>query len=288
MHLNTFINALFLFVLNVFFMAAGILLNAVVVISLWRSSQLRKKLCYFMILVLSIFDLAVVTITHPVLILWTVLWSMETFYEEIKITWEYISILLGTFSLFALLTLNMERYLALNYPFFHQTAITKGRIMLFLALLMIVVITLSPLFYFYGKTIGNILIAVALLLVLFMLIYLNYKMFTIVKAKREVDGIRPSCATTSSRKQRQKRKLDFKSISTCSLAVACFFICAFPQIIYSAKRVASEIREHDKDVLLFNIWSNTFIAMNSTFNCVIFFWRNSILRREGTKIAKCF
>jgi hypothetical protein len=43
---------------------------------------------------------------------------------------------------------------------------------------------------------------------------------------------------------------------------------------------------HDRQVLLFNIWSVTFLCMNSTFNCLIFFWRNSILRREGMKIAK--
>ena len=56
-------------------MVAGIFLNSVVIISLWRSSQLRKKLCYFMILVLSCFDLAVVTITHPLLIVSTIYFS---------------------------------------------------------------------------------------------------------------------------------------------------------------------------------------------------------------------
>jgi hypothetical protein len=28
--------------------------------------------------------------------------------------------------------------------------------------------------------------------------------------------------------------------------------------------------------------------LNSTFNCVIFFWRNSILRREGMKMVNTF
>jgi hypothetical protein len=38
----------------------------------------------------------------------------------------------------------------------------------------------------------------------------------------------------------------------------------------------------------FFLWSNTFISLNSTFNCVIFFWRNSILRREGMKTVNAF
>ena len=53
-------------------MIAGIFLNYVVIISLWRSSQLRKKPCYFMILVLSCYDVAVVTISHPFLIVSTI------------------------------------------------------------------------------------------------------------------------------------------------------------------------------------------------------------------------
>jgi hypothetical protein len=37
----------------------------------------------------------------------------------------------------------------------------------------------------------------------------------------------------------------------------------------------------ERQFLLFSLWSNTFVCLNSTFNCVIFFGRNSILRREG-------
>ena len=82
---NTFINTQFLFLLNVSFMVAGIFLNAVVIISLWRSSKLRKKLCYFLIFDLSCCDLAVVAIYHPVLILSTILWSMQIYYEDLEI-----------------------------------------------------------------------------------------------------------------------------------------------------------------------------------------------------------
>jgi hypothetical protein len=46
-------SVVFLCITNIIFMVAGIFLNSVVIISLWRLSQLRKKPCYFMILVLS-------------------------------------------------------------------------------------------------------------------------------------------------------------------------------------------------------------------------------------------
>ena len=73
-------------------MVAGIFLNSVVIISLWRSSQLRKQLCYFMILVLSCFDLAVVTITHPLLIVSTIYFSQEEINKIGKDTKYYISL----------------------------------------------------------------------------------------------------------------------------------------------------------------------------------------------------
>ena len=86
----------------------------------------------------------------------------------------------------------------------------------------------------------------------------------------------------------QKRILNLKNISTCFLAVVCFFVCSCPLIVYSILRLASGMPPYDRQVLLFNLWSNTFLSINSTFNCVIFFWRNSILRHEGIKIVKSF
>jgi hypothetical protein len=77
-----------------------------------------------------------------------------------------------------------------------------------------------------------------------------------------------------------------KTISTCSLAVACFFICFCPHIIYTALRLTSEMPLYDRQVVLFHLWIDTVASMNSTLNCLIFFWRNSILRLEGMNIVK--
>ena len=42
------------------------------------------------------------------------------------------------FSLFALLVMNFDRYLATSYPIFHRTSVTKGRLLTLLAILIIV------------------------------------------------------------------------------------------------------------------------------------------------------
>jgi hypothetical protein len=261
-------------------MVAGIFLNSVVIISLWRSSQLRKKLCYFMILVLSCFDLAVVAITHPFLIVSTIYFSQGESNEIIQATKKSIFSVVCASSMFALFTLNIERFLALTCPFFHQASVTKTRLLCFQAFWTVIVVGLSPLVYFNLETIVDTFACVFISSLLFLFIYSNYKIFIIAKSKRADEGVAPTTAMDGNRKT---RILNLKSISTCSLAVGCFFCCFSPYIIYSALRFA-----YKRQFLLFSLWSGTFMSLNSTFNCVIFFWRNSILRREGMKIVNAF
>ena len=269
-------------------MIAGIFLNSVVIISLRRSRQLRKKLCYFMILVLSCFDLAVVIVTHPLLIASTIYFSLQEVNEKYEDARLFISFVLYCFSMFALLTLNMERFLALTRPFLHQASVTKTRIVRFQAFWMVVsVIGLSSALYFNTKTIGNIVSLVTFFSLLSLFIYSNYKMFVIAKSKREDETVGPTTATSVDENRKQIIS-NLKNISTCSRAVGCFFLCSCPLIIYSVLRLTSETSFYDRQVFLFHLWSSTFLSINSTLNCLIFFWKNSILRHEGMKIVKSF
>ena len=231
MHPSTLIHAILLCFLNTFFMLIGIILNSAVIISLWRSSQLRKKMYCFTIFVLSCFDLGVVAIVQPLLMLSTILWSMQMYSAQIETTRICMDLLLVGSSMFALLTLNIERFLALTRPFFHQTAVTKGKLVLFLAIQIItgVALLLLGLFYLKAKIYFFVLIAVFLLLLLFILAFLNYKMLVIVKSKREDElRVAPARSETPENQERQKRrKRNFKNISTCCLAVGFFFLLLF-------------------------------------------------------------
>ena len=151
MHPSTLIYAILLCFLNTLFMVVGIILNSAVIISLWRSSQLRKKMCYFTIFVLSCFDLGVAAIVQPLLILSTILWSMQMYSAQIETTRICMGLLLLGSSTFAQLTLNIERFLALTRPFSHQAAVTKGKLTLFLALQIITGVALSLPWPFYSK-----------------------------------------------------------------------------------------------------------------------------------------
>lgn len=105
-------------------------------------------------------------------------------------------------------------------------------------------------------------------------------MFTIAKSKFRNSEALPT--TTTSR----KRTLDLKTISSCSLAIPCFFICSIPHITYPAFHFTSKTPFYDNQVVFFHLWVDTFVAMNSTFNCLIFFWKNLIMHRERMKVVK--
>ena len=289
MHPSHVINAIFLCLLNVSFLVAGFILNSVVIISLWRSSTLinKKNLCYFMILILSCSDLAVVAMVHPLLILSTIRWSLQMYKAEYETIRLYATIFLASFSMFALLTLNIERFLAITRPFFHQTMVSKGKLALFLAFQIIIADALTPLYY-GNRLYRYIKIPVVLLLFLLVFTLLNYKILVIAKAKRKEEfRVAPTglAKAGSQGTQNIKRKRNLKNISTCLLAVCCFFFCSLPAIGISIWVNISNPPTEDRQAILFDIWASTFFSMNSTFNSLIFFWKNSTLRREGMKIV---
>ena len=125
-----FINLIFIFAVNIFFFFSGICLNSLVILSFWKSAQLRKKLCYFMIMVLSCCDLLAVLTNNTLMALISIL--PLTGKLDVNARWPYISLrstrIFVEFSLFALLVMNFDRYLAAFYPIFHRTSVTKGRL----------------------------------------------------------------------------------------------------------------------------------------------------------------
>jgi hypothetical protein len=98
-----FINLIFIFALNVLFFFSGICLNSVVILSFWRSVQLQKKLCYFMIMVLSCCDLLVVSTNHPLTAIFTMLFLTEKW--DVYLGWRPFAQISQVFSLVFLYSL---------------------------------------------------------------------------------------------------------------------------------------------------------------------------------------
>ena len=274
-----FINLIFIFAVNVFFFFSGICLNSLVILSFWRSVNLRKKLCYFMIMVLSCCDLLAVLTNDPLMAFISMSWLTGEL--DVNARWPHISLswtntFLG-FSLFALLVMNFDRYLATSYPIFHRTSVTKGRLLTLLAILIIVEITLRVM------SVNDFVISyqVHLLIISILLIpamlFINYKLFLVVRKSSKNERISPD----------MKKTFSLKNISSCLLVVACLVVISIPGFLYIGLRINSPETTHTLDnANIAGIWAITISSMNCTFNCLIFYWKNKVLRTEGLKVLK--
>ena len=267
---------LLLCVLNIIFTFSGIILNALVIASFGKSSQLRKKSCHFMIMVLSCFDLVSVVTNNPGLLFYIIFWLMEKYDLLLKmgIYFSFTDKFYGS-SLLILFVMNLERYLGVFYPVFHHTSITRRRLLTLVAILFTFQIALSAI------SLNDSIISTTAHLVTFIVVifppfvFINFKLFKMSRNIRRQKAISP----------RNRAKVNLKSISTCLLAVACIAILSIPSIVY----IVFNIKPHDhiaSNAVLTYIWAGTVYSMNSTFNSLIFFWKNKILRTEGIKILK--
>ena len=274
-----FINLIFIFAVNVFFFFSGICLNSLVILSFWRSVQLRKKLCYFMIMVLSCCDLLAVLTNSPLMAFISM--SRLTGKLDVNTRWPHISLSLTNtflgFSLFALLVMNFDRYLATSYPIFHRTSVTKRRLLTLLAILIIVEITLTVM------SVNNLVISYQVyllilgILVIPAMLFINYKLFLVVRKSRKNKRISPDT----------KKTFSLKNISSCLLVVACVVVVSIPWCVYIGLRInSSETTNTLDNATLAWMWGITISLMNGTFNCLIFYWKNKVLRTEGLKALK--
>ena len=269
---SVYIQLIFLCVVNIIFTFPGIVSNTLVIASFWKSSQLRKKLCHFMILVLSCFDLVAVVTIYPGILLCLISWLREDYESLTKMrTYLYLASVFLGFSFLTLLVMNIERYLGTYYPIFHRTSVTRRRLLTVLAMFLIPPTTLIIV------SVDDLIISPSVCSIIFMVLFfpsftfVNFKLFTIARKVHRQRAISPE----------NNKAINLKSISTGLLAVTCFALLSIPSTFYAAFSV-SEKSTNSKELAF--IWGVTCAAMNCTLNSLIFFWRNKVLRAEGITI----
>ena len=276
MDYNVYVQLISMCVVNIIFTFSGIVLNTLVIASILKSSQLRKKLCHFMIMVLSCVDLASLVSNHPGVLLYLIFWLREDYYllPKIKMYLHFVNVFLG-FSLYALLVMNIERYLGAFHPIFHRTSVTRRRLLTLLAVLLIFQTTLYAMSTKDMVIFTTLFIIICIIIVFPPLVFINFKLFKISRQVCQGKATPPRNRTT----------ICLKSISTCLLAVACLVVMYIPSSLYIVFNVNTE-NKHSTNARLSRLWSITTFTMNCTFNSLVFFWKNKVLRTEGIKILK--
>jgi hypothetical protein len=200
---------------------------------------------------------------------------------DVNATWPHSSLkwtrTLFVFSLMALLVLNFDLYLATSYPFFHRTSVTKGRLSTLLAILIIVEVILKLI------SVNDFLISDQVHAVIFgilfipVMMFINYKLFLVVRKSRKNKAMPPDI----------KKTLSLKKISSSLLVVACLVVFSIPLGVYIGLTIHSRETTNTLDnANLAGLWTKTMSLMNGTFNCLIFYWKNKVLRTEGVRVLK--
>jgi large-conductance mechanosensitive channel len=277
------INQVLAIVFNGILIIPTILLNAVAIITIWKSSQLNRKPCYFIILVQSVTDLAVGLVSIPLFIFFLkrALGGYEKYCSETFLAFRLILLPVGL-STITLLALTLERYVAILHPYAYGSGVTKKRLVVFIGCCDAVefsVFTLSLM----NQRILEIYAVVKMTIVFLFIAFAYTKIFFVVR-KLSRSQRRPQDPSSDANLTRMKLFLrEIKQAKACLIVIICFSVLNF----LPATIAIPLIPMLDRFEMLATIaWVITLRVLNSSANSVIFFWTKTMLRKEAIKTLK--
>ncbi len=261
-----------------------ICLNFVTVLAYWKSSQLQRKMTNFLIFILSLNDFAVGLFVGP---LYVLLLAREMTLKTGTTVINYLN--LGSLLLFSgmsfetMIVMNCERYLGIVHPIFHKTKVTKERLLLCLMIIWLVGGAQILLLFYYGDVFMK-LKAFEVIFCMILLLYMYVKIYLTAQQSRN----------TSSRRYKnrvhQEETLHLKAkslIQNVKLAKSCFFVVMSSYVCFLPACIIIIIHSRNEVVYMAQMWSETFLLLNSSLNSVLFFWRNNGLRKEALILIGC-
>ena len=263
-----YINHVICFEFNILIMVSSTVLNTTTVLAYWKSSQLRKKTSYFLIMLLSFSDLGTVlgcSSMRSIILLRDMLG-----YERSSLTLPYIILMIVFFgmSYSILWVLIIERYLGIVHPLFHRNNVNKPaalKVIIVLWFIMAIVGFITVL----DPKIGKFVVGTTISLNLTGLIVIYVKIF--------LTGGRTVVGNTSQQKAFLRK---IKLAKSCLIAVGCGYVCLLPTAVMTFQPHSTFIK------FVWWSWAFNLLHANPTLNSVIFFWRNPILRKEAKLILR--
>ncbi|CAB4028718.1 histamine H2 receptor-like [Paramuricea clavata] len=271
------ITRIFAIVLNSILITPTILLNAIAIITILKSSQLKSKPCYFIILVQSAIDLVVGVLGIPLYLAFLIQGITGTSNCVGAFLAKYSPVLPIGISTITLSAMTMERYIAILHPYAYSTEVTKKRILVYVgsgAVVTIFAIVLSFRIQFAIMMFGALLVPLVFVFTAF-----AYTRIYLVVRKLNRAQNKPSNVEEVNLTRKKLFLREIKQAKSCFIVVMCFFILSFlPAIVFTSNRNTDE-----SEFLVNNVWVYTIAMSNSSVNSAIFFWTKTMLRKEAKK-----
>ena len=293
------INSIFGCVVNILLAVVGTFLNALVICVFWKTPKLRLKVSYFMIMVLSTIDLSVSIIVHPLHVLNSIAEITGTAKCGYKMTYQTSAVIFSGASFLTFFVMNCERFLSIVHPFFHLNHVTKRRCLFMSSPIWIITIVtgIAPVF---ALDIQH-FITVLALIVIVGTFYIYVCIFMKARQRRtsrdrsisagtdELDFNHESSRGTTEAIHSKKTVSFLHDLQLAKMYLFVVLSSIFLNLPNSI--VLAMFTDRVKTVngvVQVKIWTVTLVAMNSTMNCIIFFWSNKRLRKEGWRTCKEF
>ena len=200
-----------------------------------------------------------------------VLWLQNRITDERACSQLHI-LVVQVFAFCALLTMNVDRYLAIAHPIFRKTSVTKSRLLKLMLLLQLLILV-APISCSIPCLWKLCNIVIAVFVAILATVIASHKRQNVRNSSTKADNT--LCSKIDAISRGKKKPHVF--------VIACFFICVSPLIAYNALT--------DRGITfggMFHFWANTLAIMNSSVNCVIFAWRNRTLYTEVKKTLTTF
>ncbi len=273
-------------IFNILLTILTIFLNSVTILAFMRSTQLKSKKSYFLIMLLSVNDLLVGLFGNSSYV--SLLIAIKLGYPECKIyiAFEVVSICLSSMSIMTLFALNIERYLSILHPFYHRTKVTRSRLLKMVVAFWLLPLTLRSLQFIFGK-IMKIIISATIVCVVFSTVYIYASIYIAMQRRpclaepRETEGQVTVTQIVEGRTNKKKELQNFKMTKSCAIVVGLVFVCNLPFAVTNSlpTRITPTLAV---------MWTVTFSLSASSLNSLVFFWKNAILRKETKKLFQNF
>ena len=176
-------------IVNLILCFVGTFLNALVVYVFWKTSKLRYKVSYFMIMVLSSIDLLVTLILHPAHLVMSIAEIVEKPCCVYKAFYHITAVVLSGMSFLTFFVMNVERYLSIVHPIFHLRHVTKMRCLIVCSVFWSLTIFCGPVAYPLNLNV-QFVITITALVVMLGTCYIYIAIFYIARKRRQAGNTR--------------------------------------------------------------------------------------------------
>ena len=275
-------------ILIVIFGIVGTFLNTLVLFVFSKSKKMRQKNSYFSIMILSATDLVVTTSVPVVSVVHGIDQILGTPRCLYSIWFNVVTKTTPLLSATSLIIMNIERYLAIVYPFFHRTTVTKRKMIWSFCILGCIFQICAAVGFIGGKTIVNLINSVGAFIIVTTTVFQYVSIFFIARK-----SLIPRVKEVSNEEKFINLRpflRDLKMARTYFFIVFLCFICYLPIAIILGTTQHFFANEETRNALLhWNLLIPPLILMNATLNCLIFFWGNRELRIQSWKLVRnCF